>query len=518
MSAYGLLDAMASAPVPPGNSGVTTAAAGVHSCTWATEKDWTKHRAKIGELYGSRTLKEVMEFMESEHAFKATSVGYSNTRIVSLMFDRIKMYKRRIKQWGLDKNNKDGEMRAITCKTKERLDQGKRSKIRVRGKAVDDEEVVRYWRRKGISTDDVIDHRTASVLPGAVEIVTPVPSRVATPTSLAVPERIFTLIRDYFDGSFTSGVWFYDDPEYNCRSRKTQRDSVLDLKALAQHVETACRLFSNQLYQEAGMVLISATSNLKNVLSAEHPETFGCILRVVTTVRWHGMDEIGMAMLRQFCALGDIVLGNEHPLRLISGLLASADTFQFDEIIARCLRSVTDQFESFPGHMHLSTLNSSLEYIMYTERSGDESQKLLQNLLRQCELQIGVLATRTQYVRYALTAHYLISRLYVQALRVAQDIVAHAGNVQSSDKVEPYYTRGLYYIAHSQYVLGQTRLAEANLRKAIALRVSGWGARDSVARFWLVTLEQRLKEMGQWSSAREVAERRMAMIDPTDMI
>ena len=115
------------------------------------------------------------------------------------------MYKRRIKQWGLDKKNKDDEMRAIVRKTKARLDQGKRSKIHVRGKAIGDEEVIRYFKRKGISIDDIIAYRAASVTPEAVEIVTPVPSRVATPTSLAVPERILTAIRDYFEGSFASG-------------------------------------------------------------------------------------------------------------------------------------------------------------------------------------------------------------------------------------------------------------------------------------------------------------------------
>ena len=150
------------------------------------------------------------------------------------------MYKRRIKQWGLDKNNKDGEMRAIVHKTKARLDQGKQSKIHVRGKAISDEEIIRYWRRKGISTDDVIAHRAASVTPEAVEIITPVPSRVATPTSLAVPERIFTAIRDYFEASFTSGTWVSINPEIHCRIRKVQEDPAIDLSTLLFYSITAC--------------------------------------------------------------------------------------------------------------------------------------------------------------------------------------------------------------------------------------------------------------------------------------
>ena len=62
--------------------------------------------------------------------------------VVPLMDNSTKMYKRRIKQWGLDKKNKDDEMRFIVHKIKARLDQGKQSKVHVRGKAIDDKEVI----------------------------------------------------------------------------------------------------------------------------------------------------------------------------------------------------------------------------------------------------------------------------------------------------------------------------------------------------------------------------------------
>ena len=67
---------MADTPWPLEDPSVSTATAAAHSSTWATDKDWTKHRGLIGELYSTRKLKEVMCFMESEHKFKATSVVY----------------------------------------------------------------------------------------------------------------------------------------------------------------------------------------------------------------------------------------------------------------------------------------------------------------------------------------------------------------------------------------------------------------------------------------------------------
>ena len=41
---------------------------------WATEHDWTRHRALITELYGENKLPKVMSIMESKQGFKATLV------------------------------------------------------------------------------------------------------------------------------------------------------------------------------------------------------------------------------------------------------------------------------------------------------------------------------------------------------------------------------------------------------------------------------------------------------------
>ena len=435
------------------------------------------------------------------------------------MHDRNKMYKRRIKQWGLDKKYKDEEMRAVVRKTKERLDRGKRSEILVRGKAIGEKEVMRYWRRKRISIDEAITHRTASVTPEAVEIVTPVPSRVATPTSLAVPERIFTAIRDYFEGSFASGNWIYDNPEIPCYTTKVQETLVDGLRDLGNHSLTACVLFSNHRYQEAGRILISATSKLEKILLAEHPETLGQILDTVMSVRLEGRNEIGMAVLRQFCALGEFVVGMEHPLRLICGWLASADAFQLEEIVARSLQSVTDQLESFVGSMHFSTLMSRTYYLNNFIRERGQNEEQLRNLLEQCELRLGPFNVRTYHVRLELGCHYFKGGQHAEALRVGQDLIARVQYGQTSRRFYTYYySLGLHLVAISQWALGHMSLAEANLREAIALRVSEWGTRDSQAGHWLVHLERLLTEMGRWSCAAEVRETRMGMLDPTEVL
>lgn len=66
------------------------------------------------------------------------------------------MYKDRIKQWGLDKKHKEDEMRAIVRKRKQRKDRGKDSVFSIRGRTIDDAELARYFKRKGLTIEEVI--------------------------------------------------------------------------------------------------------------------------------------------------------------------------------------------------------------------------------------------------------------------------------------------------------------------------------------------------------------------------
>ena len=423
------------------------------------------------------------------------------------------MYKKRFTEWGLGKNNRDSEMRAIVRKKQQRRDRGKQSIIHVRGKAIDDGEVTRYWKRKGISIDDVIAHRTASATPEAVEFVTPVPSRIATPESFAVPERIFIEVRDYFKASFESGNWVHGDPQNLCCTRKFQGNPSDDLNKLHNHSVTACHLFSAHSYEEAGKFLMSATSTLKRILSAEDPQTLSVFLWTTIITRDFGRHEIASAILRQCSALGEVVVGDKHPLRLICGWLASVDASQVEEIVVRCFRSLTDHFESFLGPMHASTLDSRLNHAQIS-RCGDS----LHDLMGQCELQLGSLDWRSLHVRTQLATHYLTSCQYVEALEAGQHLVAQSQYSQIQSNVDSLRSLGLFTVARSQYGLGDKFLAETNLREAIEVRVSCWGSHDSEARLWLVHLETWLLEQGRWISAAEVRERRMGMMDPNELI
>ncbi|KAG6356221.1 hypothetical protein INS49_015608 [Diaporthe citri] len=90
---------------------------------WAESGDWDSVRSLITMMYKveGRPLKEVMRIMETEHQFLATP----------------KMYKKRIKDWGIDKNLKTDKLLA-SPRTQQRRDATQKgSQSGVRGTVVD---------------------------------------------------------------------------------------------------------------------------------------------------------------------------------------------------------------------------------------------------------------------------------------------------------------------------------------------------------------------------------------------
>lgn len=427
------------------------------------------------------------------------------------------MYKMHIKQWGLDKKNKDFEMRAIVRKHKQRVDQGKGSIIRVRGQLRGFAEVVRYWDRKGVSIDDIIARQTVSPTPEAVEIFTPGPSPILTPQVLAVPERIFRVVRDYFNSSFESRTWVRTEPLSRCYNIKDKEDVGYRGGELLSQCYLACRLFSRNLSEEAGQTLIAATAKIKNIVLSEHPKTLLEVFRLISNVRYLERDEVALIVLRQFSALGKILLGSEHPLSRICEWLVSVCASDFDDIVIGCMRCMANQFESFVGPMHLTALISRLNLIELAGRKEDNHIQMLQTLLGQCGKTLQPFDIRIVLVRADLADAYFAQGYYVEARTLSQKNIACSQYFQSENTRLLHQNQGLYMVAKCQYALGEVGSAIENLLTVIDSRVSRYGAQDSRTKLWLVQLEDLYLEQGSWNSAAQVREWREKTVVSVDM-
>ena len=99
------------------------------------------------------------------------------------------MYKSRIKKWGLDKKIKQPEARALLRMKRQRDAIGKDSAFCVRGKTVTIEDVLRYFKRKGVLNPGVEAQPPEVSTPPAIECWTPLPSPAPGFTAIQTPEE-----------------------------------------------------------------------------------------------------------------------------------------------------------------------------------------------------------------------------------------------------------------------------------------------------------------------------------------
>lgn len=147
--------AVAQAPVLPSDEGVPVKQG-------PGPEVWEIHRPTIKRLYldEDKTLKDVMAIMQRDYGHKATE----------------KMYKSRFDKWGLQKNCKSNEMKAIARKKVERDAIGKASSFRIKGRRVEIEEVLQYFKRKShLSLQELVvrEKHPRQATPSDIEVTTP---------------------------------------------------------------------------------------------------------------------------------------------------------------------------------------------------------------------------------------------------------------------------------------------------------------------------------------------------------
>ncbi len=403
------------------------------------------------------------------------------------------MYKKRIAKWGLDKKNKEPEMRAIVRKDKQRAEKGKLINYRVRKRYLDFAEVIRYWERKGVTIDEVIARSTASPTPEAVECFTPVPSPITPPEDLATPEYMLRIIRRYIAGSFESGTWVRTDDSMEANHANT----------FWELCRLSARLISTKKFDEVERNLSAAFATARKMLVAEHPIFLETILALVADMQFSHDHEMALRILRQFSAMSKELLGESHPVCLFATWLASMQWSQINGIIPRCFDVMGDDYESLVGPMHILTLYcrfSSSETGIYEGRS---SLPMLQKLIDECDTTLGPHDERTLYVRMWLMTSTFNEGRRVEAKRLAEQLLAHVHGHQVLVRAQ-----ALYIVAEGQYALGELHLAIANLQAAVQLHMMHHSCHYGEIQHWLFILERWFIAQGQLNTAAMARDQR----------
>ena len=413
------------------------------------------------------------------------------------------MYKTHIAKWSLDKKNKEPEMRAIVRKNKQRADQGKRSHFRVRKRDLDFSEVVRYWKRRGVTVDEVIARSIASPTPETVECFTVVSSPITPPEDLATPEYILRIIRGYIAGSFESGTWVKTDPRTMCYSTKDRKD-VNYANEFSDMCYLAGKLFSTQNLDEAENTLSAASAISRKMLLAEKPDTIEAILFRVAAMRHDHYHEIALRILRQLSATSKELLGESHPLSLFAAWLAAMPWSQIKDITSRCVDVIIDDFESLLGPMHRSTLECRL-----TLSSIENDLAILRRLLNKFESALESYDPRTLTVRAELMLCTWRKGDDAEAKKMGEDLLAFLRTTDAILDSIWFQIECYRLIAHYHHAFGELDQAIANLQAAINLRMTHYGSQDAGLRDDLFELERWYIEQGDLVAAMMARDQRI---------
>ncbi|KAK0111484.1 hypothetical protein ONS95_001839 [Cadophora gregata] len=184
----------------------------------SSQGDWERHRLLIKQYYmdEGKTLNEVINAMRN-HGFKATA----------------KMYKSRLKRWGLEKKHKESDMVVILHKKNQRDAIGKKSSFQLRGRDLNMEEVFLYFTRKGRGLPKIKIPVTVST-PPEISYWTPSPTNSTVSTPRNTPgSSLDSGNRSSTPGSRSSDNPSFDTPETNedetDRSRSSEASSTGDI-------------------------------------------------------------------------------------------------------------------------------------------------------------------------------------------------------------------------------------------------------------------------------------------------
>ena len=420
------------------------------------------------------------------------------------------MYRKRIKDWGLDKNHKDKEMKSVVRKHEGRVAKGKASTIRIRGRDIDYRDVVRYWKRKNLSIDAVLALRSSSKTPEAVEFLTPLPSPIKTPEVFAVPENIFRTLRDYHRGSLEAGIWRSVGENWSVETTKVSNAEIDWTARLSDQCSIYISLMGNNSFEEANCELSRICATIEKVIHEEDPDTFNELLRIVMSAYRRGEPKFGLDILGHISAVGGVTLGDQHPFKLVCGWLASLDLLgqrHDEDILGRSTETIYETFKGILGPMHFTTIYSLRTHFQVVTMSNQKigyQESALRNLLHECETTLGPDDDRKLQARYQLSHYYLHQREYTAAKEEVQGLM-----IQNTPKV--YQIRGLEILAESLYGLNEIHGAFVTLRQAIDLAIREWGADDSDVETMMLRLEDWMLEQGMPESAAQVHEERLRL-------
>ncbi|KAF4843475.1 hypothetical protein CGCSCA4_v007870 [Colletotrichum siamense] len=346
------------------------------SKVYATEDHWTCHRGIITRLYRdeNKTLKEVKQIMEETYYFHATE----------------RMFKTRIKRWGLDKKFKEAEVLAMLQVKNKRDAAGKKTRFTVRNQEVEWERIAHYLKRRpdlqrdpryaSPDQDQDAQRELVRLLKGEPGLVAgagvvdeqdyeavarygircrtpsppPMPRVIDPAADLRIPDEILRLMKGFFDGAFQGRMWtMVDDTLCAAGQRAPSRDRP---NRWGDFMSDTHRHIVGRRgdFRGAHAALCAQLDVLRWIIKDQDPElAFFLCYSVLSQPR-----DISEWLLPHICTLHEQVHGPRHPLTLIWARIRRVDRRERVRILHSLVKYGAKDLEK-----RLGLLNITIHYI-----------------------------------------------------------------------------------------------------------------------------------------------------------
>ena len=228
------------------------------------------------------------------------------------------MYKSRITAWGLQKNNKVRDARAILKHQRAVEATGGRCLFFKRGRPIDLEAILRTWRRAGRKYND----DTTYGIPADIECIV-FPHDVPTMTNTDAFDNLRTFLHYtavYFDSCFDTEIWrsvSEDEDLETC----TKAETLLVVRTL-DDLDKAFALFSKCNNDLAGAYCRRAFASFPEVLSLPYEDLIFELLSQLASQHGQKAAELKQLIINAMTQFASVTLPRSHPYRRIFSSLS----------------------------------------------------------------------------------------------------------------------------------------------------------------------------------------------------
>ncbi|KAK6089128.1 hypothetical protein SCUP234_00332 [Seiridium cupressi] len=297
---------------------------------WASEEDWQMHRDIITHHWWveDKPLKEVQAIMAEEHDFHASD----------------KMYKGRLKTWGLLKNLKSKDADQIMGLAKTGVATGP---LVIRGRNMGSKKWQKRLNRV-VAPDEstnLVPSRRKSAL-----YTLPLPDHLAPPDTFRLTEAGLHAVRDFTSRQFSTGVWDLSGLPYDFDRDPT--DSWSNGTTLATE-----NLVKDRSAPENFAILNKCFDQYTAVVDQATPMLVPCTMNNVISLLRVGPG-IADSLLRYSSGLVAIKLGEDHPLSYFLSQMRTLGAVQLPLVARPILNAYFDDIvsNSHPANRWLSAV------------------------------------------------------------------------------------------------------------------------------------------------------------------